>query len=408
MENTVAMRAAAAPVETFGRLQPLRIGDGYPALLADLAGEVVAESARLGSGLPDSVVESLKTLCLALNTYASNRIEGHDTEPAEVMRAMQGTFSSDEKRSDLEREAAAHAEVQSWIDHRVRSGELTNALEPRFIREIHARFFESSPREFLVVRGQAQELYCALPGRSRGPTMDVVVGEHIPPPGALVDDWLDRLCAHYDAAPRGKISRLLDLAAAHHRLLYLHPFSEGNGRVVRLVTHAQIQLAGVGSGGLWSISRGLGRGLSPGLEGRSEYKRRLHYADAPRDGDLDGRGNLSLRTLRDFVEWFLRVMLDQIRFMSGLYQLDALSERFERLARESVPTSPEAAARIARATLREGDLPRSRAWEVTGLSERSGRSIVKTLLDAEVLESDSPRGALKPRLMHQELFPRLF
>ncbi|MFO1033172.1 MAG: hypothetical protein U1E15_03475 [Hyphomicrobiales bacterium] len=72
--------------------------------------------------------------------------------------------------------------------------------------------------------------------------------------------------------------------------------------VSRLMSHAMGHAAGIGAHGLWSVSRGLARGL----ESRSDYKRMMDHADMPRQGDLDGRGNLSLRALVAFSEWFLR------------------------------------------------------------------------------------------------------
>ena len=65
---------------------------------------------------------------------------------------------------------------------------------------------------------------------------------------------------------------------------------------------------GIGAQGLWSISHGLARGL----ESRGEYKRMMDLADMPGQGDLDGRGNLSLKALKKFVLWFFRVCLDQV------------------------------------------------------------------------------------------------
>jgi hypothetical protein len=113
------------------------------------------------------------------------------------------------------------------------------------------------------------------------------------------------------------------------RLLVRFEFEGNPINKALFVTLAQLQLAGIGAGGLWSISRGLGRGLSD----RGEYKRMLEHADSPRSGDLDGRGNLSLAALRAFVGWFLRVALDQIRFMGSLYDLEGLATRTQRLAR---------------------------------------------------------------------------
>lgn len=70
----------------------------------------------------------------------------------------------------------------------------------------------------------------------------------------------------------GKAKRVLAMATAHHRFNWIHPFPDGNGRVSRLMSHAMAHKAGIGAHGLWSISRGLARGLEPGLDGRSEYK----------------------------------------------------------------------------------------------------------------------------------------
>ncbi len=55
----------------------------------------------------------------------------------------------------------------------------------------------------------------------------------------------------------------------------------------------------------------------------------MDYADSPLQGDLDGRGNLSRRALSDFIAWFLKVCLDQVTFMDGLFELDSLVERLK-------------------------------------------------------------------------------
>jgi Fic family protein len=61
-----------------------------------------------------------------------------------------------------------------------------------------------------------------------------------------------------ESAPErfSRAERLVAIAASHHRLLWIHPFSEGNGRVARLLSHALLRRAGVGSP-LWSVARGL-------------------------------------------------------------------------------------------------------------------------------------------------------
>ena len=140
-----------------------------------------------------------------------------------------------------------------------------------------------------------------------------------------MDYFADRYCFER----MGKAARIIAIAAAHHRFNYIHPFADGNGRVSRLMSHAMAYVAGIGAHGLWSVSRGLARGL----ESRGGYKQMMDYADTPRQGDLDGPGNLSQRALTDFVLWFLRVCLGQVNFMSGLFELDTLARRLRNLAR---------------------------------------------------------------------------
>src|SRR5580692_10923796 len=149
------------------------------------------------------------------------------------------------------------------------------------------------------------------PGEFRSkPEEDVDVGRHLPPASGRVEAFMAHFERRYRFADLGMGSRIVSMAAAHHRLNYVHPFLDGNGRVSRLMSHAMAHAAGIGAHGLWSISRGLARGL----ESRGEYKRMMDHADMPRQGDLDGRGNLSQRALGEFVFWFLRVALDQVQF----------------------------------------------------------------------------------------------
>lgn len=97
--------------------------------------------------------------------------------------------------------------------------------------------------------------------------------------------------------------------------------------------------------GLWSISRGLARGLS----GQGEYKRMLDLADTPRRGDVDGRGNLSLQSLEQFVEWFLRVALDQVEFMTGLFDFEGLRLRLREDVLRDLQLRPDAEYRMRQA-----------------------------------------------------------
>jgi len=78
------------------------------------------------------------------------------------------------------------------------------------------------------------------------------------------------------------------------------------------------------------------------LSSRTEYKEMMDLADTPRQGDLDGRGNLSERALCDFVVWFLRVALDRVVFMSTLFDLDKLLSRLRAFVAQRDTLKPQA------------------------------------------------------------------
>ena len=203
----------------------------------------------------------------------------------------------------------------------------------------------------------------------------------------------------------GKAGRIISMAAAHHRFNYIHPFPDGNGRVSRLMSHAMAWSGDVAAHGLWSISRGLARGL----ESRGEYKQMMDLADTPRQGDVDGRGNLSERALVDFVVWFLRVAVDQVAFMSSLFDLDTLAARLRTLVAER-GLKPEA-ARLLEEVLVRGEVERGEASRITGLPERSARRVLNDVASEGLLASATPKGPVSLRFPAQSLetlFPRLF
>jgi Fic family protein len=245
------------------------------------------------------------------------------------------------------------------------------------------------------------------PGAWRArPEHDVAVGRHVPPSSQRVDEFMQYFARRYEFSAMGKAGRIMAMAAAHHRFNYIHPFPDGNGRVSRLMSHAMAWRADIAAHGLWSISRGLARGL----RSRGEYKQMMDLADAPRESDLDGRGNLSQRALIDFVSWFLRVAIDQVVFMSGLFDLDLLAGRLRDWVAQDRRLRPEAAALLEEALIR-GEIDRGDAVRITGLPERSARRVLADAVDAGLLASGTPKGAVSLRFPAETLevlFPRLY
>ena len=209
----------------------------------------------------------------------------------------------------------------------------------------------------------------------------------------------------FESAEGSASGRIIAIASAHHRLNYIHPFPDGNGRVSRLMSHAMALKAGIGAQGLWSISRGLARGL----EDPGEYRRMMDHADSERRGDRDRRGNLSEVALRDYCVWFLKVMLDQIAFSTKLFDLAGLERRYRRLVADVV--DDRRAPALAVAVLRNGELERGQAGMALDTSERTARNTLRKLVDAGFLASASPKTPVRPSFpldYRERLFPNLF
>jgi Fic family protein len=249
--------------------------------------------------------------------------------------------------------------------------------------------------------------YQMIPGEFRSrPEHDVTVGRHWPPASQFVTSFMEYFEQTFRMAGVGSATRIARIAIAHHRFNYIHPFPDGNGRVSRLMSHAMALHAGIGAYGLWSISRGLSRGLP----GRPSYEQMMDAADAPRAGDLDGRGNLSLAALIEFTQWFCDVMLDQLTFMGSLLQFDSLRERTTEYVRGVLGLSPAAVA-IATDVLLRGEVSRGDVSRVTGLGDRASREALSRLIDAGFLASSTPKGPVSIRVSAtaaETLFPRLF
>jgi Fic family protein len=394
----------AAAIESVDWIEPARLEDAGEEVMNAVA-ELSAKASRLGEALHPRTAANLASLVRMMNCYYSNLIEGHNTRPRDIERALAGKLAAEKDRRNLQLEAVAHVRVQAEIDRMQEEGRLPEPASADFIRWLHREFYRDAPEQMLRIEG-AGKSFLMEPGewRSRA-EHDVAVGRHVPPSSDRVPDFMRHFEERYRVARMGMGARILAMAAAHHRLNYIHPFPDGNGRVSRLMSHAMGLAAGIGAHGLWSISRGLARGL----ERPTDYKRMMDHADTPRQGDLDGRGNLSLRALTEFVVWFLRVCFDQADFMSSLFDLSTLSERLRAYARQADMPAP--AGRLLEQALMRGEIARGDVADILGLSERQARRILGRLIQDGLLASDTPKTAVSlrfPTRSLETLFPRLW
>jgi Fic family protein len=387
--------------ESVSLMEPLLVGSGsrHRGRLTDLAIELAQKSAGFRHSLPESLLASLADLVRAMNCYYSNLIEGHDTNPVDIERALKNDYSNDAHKRDLQLEAKAHIAVQKWIDD---GGLKGLAATSEAICEVHRRFCESLPEDLLWLEDpETKERVRVIPGELR--RKDVKVGVHIAVSPGAVPRFLKRFEEVYDHL--SKTDSILGTAAAHHRLVWIHPFVDGNGRVSRLMSHAML-LETLDTGSVWSVARGLARNVDA-------YKGHLAACDSARRNDFDGRGNLSEEALAGFTDFFLRTCIDQVEFIEGLVRPDRLRARILLWADEEIKadTLPPRSGSILEALLYRGELPRADAAGVVGAGERHARRIVSALIGRGVLASESPRAPLRlafPAALASRWMPGLF
>lgn len=387
--------------EAVALMEPLLISEYSPhrTALTDLALELAQKSAAFRRSLPGSMTPSLAELVRSMNCYYSNLIEGHDTHPIDIERALRRDYSDNPEKRNLQLEAEAHILVQRWIDD---GGLYGRAPTVKGIQEIHRRFCEHLPEDMLWIEDPTtRERVRVIAGALRD--RDVEVGNHLAISPPAVPRFLDRFETVYSRL--GKTESILETAAAHHRLLWIHPFLDGNGRVARLMSHAML-LGVLDTGGIWSVARGLARNVDA-------YKKHLVNCDLKRRNDLDGKGNLSEEELAKFSEFFLGICIDQVSFMEDLMQPDRLRTRILLWAEEEIRLDRllQKSGKILEAVLYRGELPRGDVAEIVGTGERQARRVMAALLEKGVLTSQSSRAPLRlafPAALASRWMPGLF
>lgn len=344
----------------------------------------LARAATQLAGLP--VAPELRTLLRGMNSYYTNRIEGQHTRPLEIEQALAKDFSSNTELAARQRLALAHIQAEAVVECRYAGDAGALALySETAIRDLHRELFSHLPDNDLITpQGEA-----IAPGELRG--REVQIGRHVAPTCTSLPALIGRWGEVYGGVRRGEAA-LIAVAAAHQRLGWLHPFIDGNGRVMRLHTHAVLGALGY-TNGLWSPLRGFARSVD-------RYYALLADADEPRRGDLDGRGNLSEQALVAWIDYVLDICLDQVRFMTGLLDISAMERRIaaclafeEETLRSGVRR--EALRPLHYLFLTGGTLERGEFKAMTGLGERTAVSLLSALIRRKLLKSDTAQGRVR-------------
>jgi len=376
--------------------------------LPDKALELTKQSARLSGQLSPITLATLEQYMGVINSYYSNLIEGHATRPHEIRAAQRGDYSNNPTKRDLQEESLGHLAVQQWL--REQNPDLETIFSPEFIQALHLQFYQQIPESLWIIKDeQGHEVDTVTPGAWR--TRGVRIGQHIAPAPDTIVNLMASFCETYQPQKFKGDRRLIAIMAAHHRFSWVHPFADGNGRVGRLVTDAALKAVGLDSYGAWCLSRGLARTSS-------EYKSLLAAADAPRQGNYDGRGALTEKGLVIFCEYLLSTAIDQVSYMSNLLDLVNLRARISSYVQarndfrvagmtEGLKT---AAGLVLYSAFIHGEIERAQALELCAMPERSARRLLSQLKSEGLLSETSSKSPLRwqiPEHAEAWYFPEL-
>lgn len=382
-------------------LNPI-LPDALPQAMLDRAEALIPKTAFLAGSLAPETAMRLGKLLRVTNTYYSNLIEGQYTEPAAMQRAQNAPKRERRLLRDL---AILHMDVQLVFERALRRhpADFKSMFSPDLISTIHYRLFNGTDEESRRLSdGRVFE-----PGVLRSaPDEEVVVGNHLAPAAAVVESMLKHLQWGFGMVQDPR-KRIIAALANHHRLAFVHPFLDGNGRVARMVTHLQLVQLGL-KPNLWSLSRGLARR-------HQDYYSALTLADRQREGDLDGRGQLSQKHYFAFIEFMLDVCHDQVDYMTEALDRGKMRERVlrtfmtnERLLEAGIRpgTAPAVLALLA-----QGSLPRAEFKTFTGLQDRLATDELGRLIKLGIVHSPTPKSRILepglPAWFAQGVFPDL-
>jgi len=279
--------------EPIGLFEPLNVSESstYQAVLSRLAGELLDCSHSLKMLASPHDEDKLSEKALIDEIHFSNLIEGEEIAIEDIRTRLSGELDAASSLNSSQILAANHIKAAAWADNQPST---QNLLTESSVLAVHLRLFQDTAEYH-------NSIDRFIPGNFR--QEDVIVGEHIPISPSAIPRFIQRLSEAYKrGTPKEKI---LHVAYAHHRFVWVHPFVDGNGRVARFLTKKMLENA-VPAARYWSLSKEL-------YTHKQNYLRHLASCDKPRQGDRDGRGNLSEAALAEFTEFVLKLCIGKTR-----------------------------------------------------------------------------------------------
>ena len=313
---------------------------------------------RLSGTTPVPLFFQLKQIFHMLESLGSARIEGNHTTLADLVESRLEGEPLD--ATDQLREMENIERAMSYIDEHVQPG---SVLMEMFIRELHALTVANLKRE-----GDS------TPGTYRQVPVSIAGASHLPPDAFLVSNYMAELVDFINRGDQPKYD-LIKVALAHHRFGWIHPFRNGNGRVVRLLTYLLLIKYG------FNVQTG-GRVLNPTAvfcNDRDQYYRMLAQADSGTAGGMES-----------WCVYVLQGILDELRKVDRLADFSYLQENILIPALSSaeerqVITRQEAMVlqRAAKSGIaKTGDL----TGTLTDLSSGQRTYLIKKLVERKMLQ----------------------
>lgn len=361
--------------------------------LLSIADDLCIKSATLAGSHAPQILYGIKELLRKVNSYYSNQIESEGIHPIDIDKATRQEFSSDSKDKQLQQLSLVHIEVQKYVENYFTQGQTPYSRD--FILDVHRELYSHPDMaHFLQIEDQENHKIIEMrPGKLRED--NVRVGQHIAPDYTELSSFFNKYELLYRVPNYAtQATQVIYALASHHRLMWIHPFLDGNGRTARLVLDGIFTSMKLEGYGLWNISRGLSR--------RSvDYRRYLALADIPRQGNLDGRGALSTKAFISYIKFMLEIALDQVTFMNQNLKMNALHERIERYVRLSkegffdTKPLPKYSELLFKELLMVGEVSRGKVMDIIGTKDRTATSLIKELIQLDFLESDTPKSAIR-------------
>ena len=227
-----------------GVFQPLFPEDRVLGPLLDQASQLVADAHRMVGEASPAIRGSLAAPLRAMNSYYTNKIEGQHTLPSDIERALKQDFDADRTLERKQRLAVAHMDAEQALEEAARgTGDARALFTPEWVRETHAALYSRLP-EADRVTDDGEPI---IPGAWRAKR--VTAGRHVAPAADDVQELMEAWATRYHDL-RGTEHFVIGIACAHHRLAWVHPFIDGNGRAARLHSHLLLMRSAspVGSG----------------------------------------------------------------------------------------------------------------------------------------------------------------